>query len=288
MDVENTIYSLAVMDVPNITGVRQLTEDEFNKFREYITILSKLSFDEGLFQIVELNYEEFALRMEHLSDPSNQIEYFKSNRVLLNTNRLVLNFLSSTRMYLDHMETRLKRKYGNDSKEYIGFKKETSHAYDNNFAYRFLYKLRNYTQHCGLPARSFQMVDQAESNSTFKLFLSKKELLEQFDSWSLMIKKELETLDHQFDIVPLIESKFLLLKEINRKMNTQIYEGVKYMATELLDLMWETKKIGGVPCLIEMSGPEESPILNVQHLPFDVISKITGIEIRIHTPNGIL
>ena len=66
-------------------------------------------------------------------------------------NRRLLNFLTAMRFFLDHTETRLKRRYGKTNKAVQTFKTSTSASYDKVFAYRFLYRLRNVAQHCSIP-----------------------------------------------------------------------------------------------------------------------------------------
>src|SRR6476646_1442100 len=62
-----------------------------------------------------------------------------------------VNWLSAMRMFLDHQETDLTRRFGKLSPEFVAFKTATSAAYDSEVGYRFAYQLRNYVQHCGLP-----------------------------------------------------------------------------------------------------------------------------------------
>jgi hypothetical protein len=82
----------------------------------------------------------------------------------LNLNRCLLNLLSAIRSYLDYVET--KRKYGDASSSITRFKKSCSDAYDNSFSYRFLYRFRNYAQHCGLPlTRAFSNAETTEHGS---------------------------------------------------------------------------------------------------------------------------
>jgi hypothetical protein len=49
------------------------------------------------------------------------------------------------------MEASLKRRYGEKSSNVQKFKQACGDAYDSCLSYRFLYKLRNYAQHCGMP-----------------------------------------------------------------------------------------------------------------------------------------
>lgn len=60
-------------------------------------------------------------------------------------NRHLLNLLTVLRTFLDHSESELKRRYGRASDKVAWFKHICFTEYDNHFASRFLYKLRN---HC--------------------------------------------------------------------------------------------------------------------------------------------
>jgi hypothetical protein len=71
--------------------------------------------------------------------------------MILNLNRYIMNLLTAVRTFLDHTERNLTHRHGKDSEQFQAFKKATAEAYDSSFAYRFLYKLRNYVQHRGMP-----------------------------------------------------------------------------------------------------------------------------------------
>lgn len=81
----------------------------------------------------------------------------RRNILSLDINRVLLNFLASVRMYLDHTETYIKRRYGDNSPNWMNYKDACSKAYDEIFSYRFLSQLRNYAQHCGLPVNYFHV-----------------------------------------------------------------------------------------------------------------------------------
>jgi len=81
------------------------------------------------------------------------------NVVHTSLNRRLSNLLSSIRLFLDHSEFAFKRKYGKKSEEVEAFKKYASEKYDSSFSYRFVYKLRNYVQHCGIPIGSANSIE---------------------------------------------------------------------------------------------------------------------------------
>jgi hypothetical protein len=86
---------------------------------------------------------------------------------------------------------------------YNKFKACTAFHYDNNFSFRFLWNLRNYVQHCGLPPGSWDFIDIQEGPEKGKTLLDisydRNGLLEAFD-WK-KIKGELKNLPSQIDII---------------------------------------------------------------------------------------
>ena len=64
----------------------------------------------------------------------------------------IVNYLTSMKMFLDHSELDLKRRDDKDSGvRFKNWRIDCSAEYDDYFAYRFLYRFRNYILHIGLP-----------------------------------------------------------------------------------------------------------------------------------------
>lgn len=241
----------------------------------------RLESNENLYKIVDLNYFDFKAKISKtVKSLDNGVNSNEFENLYLDINRHILNILSSIRTYLDHTETRIKREYGSNSEEFLNFKTQTSKAYDENFSYRFLYKLRNYAQHCGLPAGSLSTTASQTGNS-LKLCLVKNELLLNYDSWGVIIKQELNNKEDLFDIIPLIDQKFEILKEINKNINNLTYKHYQQEAQELMNLLWESKSKNGTPCIVETVGANEKLKLNIRWFPYKPISKITGVQFEI-------
>src|SRR5205085_8692409 len=68
-------------------------------------------------------------------------------------NRAIVNYLTSVRLYLDHVQTRVTRYYGPGSIMLTRWRSIASTVHDSSAAYRIIYNLRNYVQHCGMPIR---------------------------------------------------------------------------------------------------------------------------------------
>lgn len=67
-------------------------------------------------------------------------------------NRRIVNLLTSTRLYIDHIPQNIKLCIEKGSE--FDVKSSMSFQYDENFSYRFMEALRNYVQHCGLAIHS--------------------------------------------------------------------------------------------------------------------------------------
>jgi hypothetical protein len=278
-----TVYLLATIDSPTITGVRILTIEEFDKISQEINELETFHSEDALYNLIELNYQDLESRVEfylnqYISNPRLDFSEFSSQ--FLDINRLILNLLSSIRTYLDHTETRLKRTFGDTSEEYLQFKTLTNVCFDNHFAYRFLAKLRNYSQHCGLPTGSISISNE-ESGHSLKLSLVRDSLLKNFDSWGAIVKPELQAQNEKFDIIPLLKNKTLLLRDVNQKISLSLIKKLTTQGNHLLDLIIETHDKGqGIPCILKISGHIDNPTIQMKWFPYDVISKITGVKIN--------
>lgn len=185
--------------------------------------------------------------------------------IIFDINRLVLNFLSSIHTFLDHTETYIKRTYGKKPKESQNFEKTTNSYFDTYFSYRLLSKLRNYSQHVGMPmtclTATSKMVnpDQMEYNHVLETIALKDESLK-FDDFDwgkyteldelgnpnkLEIKDEISLLPEKIDIgqyidemvncleliyhTPFVKNEFENLLQYNEFLNELVKEADEFI-----------------------------------------------------------
>jgi hypothetical protein len=88
------------------------------------------------------------------------------------------------------------------------FRKRASYHYDTWFSYRFLWQMRNYIQHCGLPLGGIErrLVSDADGKPKTECFVyfDKEKLLSTYGSWG-KIQSEIENLPDKIDIMINIE-----------------------------------------------------------------------------------
>ena len=144
-----------MMHNKGITEIRELSEEEYREYKKASDSLFDFSRGQQLYTIVTLNYDDFInVIKQYTNEYTKNAQHINSlimEKMVLNINRFLLNFLSSVRTFLDHSETELKRNYGNSADILKRFKEICSESYDNCFSYRFLSRLRNYSQHCNMP-----------------------------------------------------------------------------------------------------------------------------------------
>ncbi|MCD6017553.1 MAG: hypothetical protein K0S53_674 [Bacteroidetes bacterium] len=278
-------YYISKVDKDSMFNVRIISEEEFVRYTAHISALRKMSSDESLYTLVELNYNDLKnqiIKYESEFGGIHSISIPEFEKLMLNLNRLILNYLSAVRTYLDHTETRLKRTYGEKSNEMQNFKQYTNDAFDGYFSYRFLSKLRNYAQHCGLPSSSIEFSStSSEGKIISKLIMhfERDELLNNFSSWG-KLKEELGRKNQLFDVISLLEEKACLLKEINEKINSPIYLNHKQAGEELMSLIKESERHKGFPCIVSAVGNSTDVNFKMNWIPVDSVSKVTGLAIE--------
>ena len=109
--------------------------------------------------------------------------------------RLVRGFLFEFRTCLDHMETEIKRVYGEDSELWKIFKDGTSNAYDKHPEYAFTYHLRNCSQHCKNVVHGFNCATGIGISSNVQT------LLTEYDRWKQEDKDYMSASGSEIDLL---------------------------------------------------------------------------------------
>ena len=275
------------------TEVRDLKEAEYEEFKKVTSHLLRFSADQQLLMIVRLNYEDYLNLLkqyfvEYTENPS--MNYPRFGRMVLNINRHILNYLSSVRAFLDHSETNLKRRYGRNSKRVRRFKEACSKAYDSNFSYRFLYGVRSYVQHCGMPLGCLTLTSKVvgprpeDLRHTMAVKLNRDELLGNF-SWGSRLAKEIQKLPLTFDINPHITEMMKCLERINLTLIGDDLTELIQSAAYIRKLVTETKDKPGIPCIFRLEdlvrtkeGKVGQLSLGIEWIPLHIVEMVMHIK----------
>ncbi|MFD3663305.1 hypothetical protein ACFWVF_22385 [Streptomyces sp. NPDC058659] len=164
---------------------------------------------------------------------------------------LLDSFLSAFRAFDDRTCKWLSGRY--EPNILNAFRTSLSHEYDTVFAYRFMYKLRNYSQHCGLPPISGHSsrwldrdgVQRREVTVTF----DSTELLRRFDKWGQPVKSELQDIAGEFSVVEMAAQLMASCTIAQAKLLLSISRHLQESADFLIS------------CDRSPSGPQTVPVL---------------------------
>jgi hypothetical protein len=191
-------HSLAYLGEPSpehvvpINFVRPFADAEADALDASLKRINRFSQDQQLYIICELNYAELESTLHEYDENFENYagNYVSVETITSNISRCILNHLSSFRMLIDHAETAMNRRFGAASPEFLEFKRALSREYDGNFAYRFLYRLRNFVQHLGLPIDSWSRTSEAGGPpAQLQISLSRERLLADRDVWGAIVSE---------------------------------------------------------------------------------------------------
>jgi hypothetical protein len=200
--------------------------DDFNRMIGVITELRPTLIDYlslvGDFTLLDNVETELASSLQDTPNPTQFVGIIRT-LAYATAQRALSNFLSATSAFRDRNKTRLCERYGKDSPESGAFRVAVKAKYDNSFAYRVLYNLRNYAQHHDSPVSVLPIKGtrgSAELSMSFnvKLVLHRDELCR-----SRLVQKsvrnELQSQPQsEFELIPLARDYMHRHAEIMREI----------------------------------------------------------------------
>jgi hypothetical protein len=264
-------------NVVNIHKVRTLTDKEAVETSNALAVLGRYAAHNNLFILTELNYRDLELA---LAEYNANFRKYSGNilalgTVINNCSRLILNYLSSFRMFTDHSETALKRRFGKDSRAFSEYKAIESRQYDSVFAYRFLYRFRNFVQHLGLPIEKISHTDTRELGpEPLKIMMTKRRLLEDRDVWGAVVT-EIESLPDEISITEYFPQLRPCVEVLRAAYHAEDGDKIVPAKDSLVRLINEIGASIGKPCfplLLAMpEGGRENMKLQINHFPLHVL-----------------
>ena len=185
----------------------------------------------------------------------------------------IVNWLTSFRLFLDHAETNLKRRYGADSEQVRRFDEQTALAFDSEFGYRFISKFRNYVQHCGSPLSSLTigsvpMGEGLPPQSKASFCLNRDQLLVAFD-WGTKVGTDLQKVAEVFELEPLASKAMEQLREIDRLLlDMAIEDGARTISDVREAMSLLPDDVEGVPNLFRFIVTDGMTITSLSPSPF--------------------
>ncbi|MBK0368654.1 hypothetical protein [Flavobacterium agrisoli] len=210
------MYKLALAlksDHKPIINFSSADRDKINNLIDQLVKNQKISWS---FSLLEKNFKTLFSNTDQefkTLSLNSQYTWEQLENATLEVNRNLLNYLASQNTYLDHARFYLSRTFGKESEQLKLFDKKASEVFDNHFAYRFLYKMRNFTVHCGFSLCSIT-IQKSSKNVIFipKFLIS--ELKDGFD-WGKIVKEDLSEIKEDFSAFDVIHQSFECFKQLN-------------------------------------------------------------------------
>lgn len=269
-----------------ISEIRPLSNEEIEVYDTQKNIFMEFVNDFALVEYVRLNYESLMELLHETilkvaKEPSFIGSYpFKNFPFLLNTR--ILNYMMSVKTLLDHMETSINRRFGKDSTEFVYFKSLTANEFDSKFSYRFMYKLRNFVQHCGMPPLSYTIsksLDETSSTLSIELivYFMRDELIRGFSKWGPQVKADLTQMDESFSIMPIFNEHINAIFKVYILFNEKYHITKALKAKEyMINFIGESSDyIGDEYIIAKLKKTETGLSINKKTIPTSAFEKIS-------------
>lgn len=273
---------------------KMITEKEFQQYEEstkYVLFYHKF---QELFELVKINVFEFWAYINEVSEKHRLdfifADYNDAVDPILFTNQKISNILSSFKTFEDHLKHQLSILFENDIKFLEIYENRDKSLYDEYFGYRFFKRLRNYTQHYGLPIRTISFSHRGHSkNCKLDIFsvkpqMKKKELL-QYSGWSTL-KDEISNLANDIDIREYVNEFFHAFKLVFKSIQEQL--SVKYKdSKKILDQLYnecllhskdEAEKYNALALQVYIKSNVDDEVEFM--IPKDTINRIDKFELK--------
>jgi hypothetical protein len=157
-----------------------------------------------------------------------------------NVARVVLNYLNSFTMFVGYCDMSMQRQYGELSDEHNRFKTVVNEEYDTVFAYRFLYKFRNFAQHLGSQIDSVSPSETASVDSALQIVVKRDRLLRGgVKVWKRVVWAELHQLPERVVLSDYLHELHPCIDKIRRAFYREQAATLREAATRIRALLEE-------------------------------------------------
>lgn len=213
------IERLAYLEIVN--DEKHIIISDIEPTKELISLSSQIFDIQKDFQKIKTMFELFVSDVSDFLSIKNKFESKKLSIEEVSINRFMLHLLSSGKLFVDFNENQIKQKYSKNSEELKQIHSFASYQYDTNFAYRFCYSLRNFSQHIDLPINEVKATSPDDGTVTVDFYIDLDYLLNSNFNWK-KLKKELIELKKEklkIDVIDLVKDYFHALTELYGNYN---------------------------------------------------------------------
>jgi hypothetical protein len=183
-----------------------ITDAEYTAYRSAVELLEQA--------LAKSPFAAFQERcMEFMRAASNALEAFKAGQSTTPLTPVIRSrfddVLSSFRRFTDRTAHLLSQRYDAESEAARALKQATSYEFDNEFAYRFMCQLRNYSEHRGAPITRIRQASNVTPSGRvehdFDVLFDSRKLLPDHD-WHRYVRADLAGINGEFSAVVTVDA----------------------------------------------------------------------------------
>src|ERR1035441_84939 len=183
-----------------------IADTEYDSYRSDVELLEQA--------LAKSPFAAFQERcMEFMRASSDALEAFKAGQSTTPLTPVIRSkfddVLSSFRRFTDRTAHLLSQRYGPDSEEVCVLTQAMSYEFDNEFAYRFMYHLRNYSEHRGTPiariTQASMLTPDGRVEHTLDVLLDSRKLLPDHD-WHRRVRADLAGINGEFSALVTVDA----------------------------------------------------------------------------------
>ena len=219
---------LATFENNSFEPFKTISQESYDLLRADCDVLKKSYTQFVVFKNLQLNLKDYFDFIDKWTNvPAYKIDVRIANDIhfVIYANKLILNVLMSFIFFVDNAKAFTKRNHGVKSQE--SFILLTNEIYDKSFAYRFLYKLRNYSVHLGFALEvinigiNFNHKKPEISEHSIKLLVDLDLLLKEKKLFGKRVHdeiKEMKDSDTELNLIPLINELSHYIMELQKNI----------------------------------------------------------------------
>jgi hypothetical protein len=262
LNVKDHGWALAAQDPATfeiLRVVRDLRAEEVASYHTASGPLWRHLRHQQVLEVVRRNHGEFESALadyaERAAHPLRTLDVVTS--IELEVNRIVMNYLAMVRAFLDYTATSLKRDYPDHVQPFEALQSACRQAFDTHFAYRFVYKLRDFALHCGPPIDQVMTVTHWEPSADRLVerrlhpMCRRDRLLDEFgEKWGRPVLRDLQQGEAEFEIAPLLKGMLDCLETINAGVIESYRQDFQILAGGIAELLEPACTQGAIPCFV--------------------------------------
>jgi hypothetical protein len=270
---------------PRISAVRSLSTEESTRYEDAVRYLHEFYASRELLPVVTAAEADLHETVQKIltNNPKHELSPRQRATLTRDVNRALFHYLASVRLYLDHTQTRLSRRYGDTSEPYIAFKRSTGREYDSLVAYRVLYHLRNFIQHCGMPIHGIGVSRRLDPETEevihyVRIACSVDSLLTRFSGWG-KVRADLQASGELLEPHTLVPAMTSALIRVDKTVFSAEQHHLIGAAASITNLLNEVRAPGTYGTVGDLQLDGESYNLQMLDPPLELLDAL-GFNVR--------